>query len=32
MSLLGRLLGTEEDKKDDCQCDMQIEDVESNED
>jgi hypothetical protein len=35
MSLLGRLLGTESDSKGgegDCCCDMQIEEVESDED
>jgi len=32
MSLLGRLLGTENDEKDDSCCDMQIEEVESDED
>lgn len=32
MSLLGRLLGTEEDENDDGCCDMQIEDIESDED
>jgi len=32
MSLLDRLLGTEKDEEDDSCCDMQIEDVESDED
>lgn len=31
MSLLDRLLGTESDDSDDCCCEMQIEEVESDE-